>query len=74
MSKLRNKVHIIDWSINVWFVRKREQFLESLDDNKDMETLAYENLPQNLADQIEEYIINEYQDKLWKEIKKYEKN
>ncbi len=64
MSKLRNKVHIIDWSINVWFVRKREQFLESLDDNKDMEALAYENLPKNLADQIDEYIIKEYQDKL----------
>ena len=60
MSKLRNKEHIIDWSINVWFVRKRKEFLESLDDNKDMEALAYEDLPKNLADQIEKYIMNDY--------------
>jgi len=64
MSKLRNKIHIIDWSINLWCVGKRKEFLESFDDNKFSETLAYENLPKNLADQIEEYIINEYQDKL----------
>jgi hypothetical protein len=64
MSKFRNKIHIIDWSINVWSVRKRKEFLESFDDNKDMEALAYEHLPKNLADQIEEYIINKYDYKL----------
>ena len=64
MSKLRNKVHIIDWSINLWLVGERTEFLESFDDNRYSETLAYENLPKNLADQIEEYIINEYKEKI----------
>jgi peroxiredoxin len=61
-SKIRERISIVDWSICVWYVNPRNEYLEELD--REMVTLINQDLPKEITEQIESFLLNEYEPKM----------
>lgn len=61
-SKIRERISIVDWSISVWYVNPRNEYLEELD--REMVALINQDLPKEITEKIESFLLNEYEPKM----------
>ena len=58
-EKIRERISIIDWSVNVWYINPRNQYLEELD--VQMVALINEDLPKEITEKIESFLLKKYE-------------
>ena len=61
-SKIRERISIVDWSISVWYVNPRNEYLEELD--REMVALINEDLPKEITEKIESFLLEKYEPKM----------
>ena len=61
-SKIRERICITDWAINAYYINPRKEFLEEL--HTEHVTLIDEDLPKEITEKIESFLLNEYEPKM----------
>jgi len=61
-SKIRQRICITDWALDVQYINPRDSYLEELIDESVI--ITNEDLPKELSEKIEQFLLNEYEPKM----------